>query len=440
MNDIIPGSLTILNAPRPSFLISALVNCQLFAVIALLFAPLAVAAPESTDLEKSIVRASDFLRAGEVRKAEATFRAMLASATERGDERLAARCRVGLAASYLAIHDYKAAVQNGQKALGFALASNDADIAVRAALNLSSVYRRMGDYRAAAQAMRDLNPILPNVTDSGTKMQLYIHAATNYARNGDWTRAEPLFYAGIDIALGRGDIQTAATAWNQLGYMRLQTNDLQIAEFALTEAFRLRRSAGNKNLGASYAYLGMLRLMQGDASSAVNLLDRAVEIASTGVHLPVAVVYYWRAKAKSGVSDIPGALDDFDRAISWATKWRHDVLPSDGFRISAEVALDRMYSEYVNLGMRAAANAGNQLLAKHMFEVSEQHKSASFRELLRTGLKLPPEYWEALANYRSALTSSGAADDPGRVEGARLRLAQIESSLDSNPQTKGAPG
>ena len=76
---------------------------------------------------------------------------------------------------------------------------------------------------AAAQAMRDLNPILPNVTDSGTKMQLYIHAATNYARNGDWARAEPLFYSGIDIALGRGDIQTAATAWNQLGYMRLQS-------------------------------------------------------------------------------------------------------------------------------------------------------------------------------------------------------------------------
>ena len=41
---------------------------------------------------------------------------------------------------------------------------------------------------------------------------------------------------------------------------------------------------GNRNLGASYAYLGMLRLMQGDARSAVNLLDRAVEIASTGVH------------------------------------------------------------------------------------------------------------------------------------------------------------
>ena len=108
----------------------------------------------------------------------------------------------------------------------------------------------MGDYSAAAQAMRDLNPILPHVTDSGAKMQLYIHAATNYARNGDWARAEPLFYPGIDLASDHGDIQTAATAWNQLGYMRLRANDLPKAESALTEAFRLRRLAGNSNLGA----------------------------------------------------------------------------------------------------------------------------------------------------------------------------------------------
>ena len=88
-----------------------------------------------------------------------------------------------------------------------------------------------------------------------------------------------------------------------------------------------------------------------------------------------------------------------------------------------------MYSEYVDLGMGAAADTGNQDLAKHMFEVSEQHKSASFRELLRTGLKLPPEYWEAVANYRAALTASGEAESAGLVESARLRLAQIESSL-----------
>ena len=99
-----------------------------------------------------------------------------------------------------------------------------------------------------------------------------------------------------------------------------------------------------------------------------------------------------------------------------------------------------MYSEYVNLGMRAAANAGNQRFAKHMFEVSEQHKSASFRELLRTGLKLPPEYWEALANYRASLTSSGEAES--QVASKALVCGLLKSNLrwDSNPQTKEAPG
>jgi CHAT domain-containing protein len=429
MNDIIPGSLTIKNLLPGVILHLSAVNRQLLFIAAIISTPAAVTSQKTPDLEKSIVSASDLLRGGEVRKAEVAFRAMLNSATKRGDDRFAARCRVGLSASYLAIHDYKAAAQNGQKALEYALTQKDADIAVRAALNLSSVYRRMGDYRAATQTMRDLNPILSQVTDSGAKMQLYIHAATNYARNGDWARAEPLFYAGIDLALNRGDLQTAASGWNQLGYMRLQANDLPNAEAALTEAFRLRRSAGNRNLGVSYAYLGMLRLTQGDARSSLNLLNRAVEIASAGVPLPVAVVYYWRAKARSATSDTRGALEDFDRAIRWATQWRHEILPSDGFRITAEVALDNMYDQYVNIGMHAAGEVKGPLLARRMFEVSEQHKSASFRELLRTGLQLPAEYWEALANYRAALASSSGPESTGPADQARLQLAQIESSL-----------
>ena len=242
-----------------------------------------IAHPANTtkiDNQKILTRASDLLRAGEVRQAAAAFRAFLKSSLNRHDEHSAAQARVGLAACFLVTHDYKQAVENGEIALRYGLATKDGDLAVRAALNLSSVYRMMGDFAAAAQTMRDLNPVLPQITDPRTKAPLYLHSATNSARTGDWARAEPLFFAGIETAVNHGDMQMAAIGWNQLGYMRLQNNELGKADAALTEAFRIRRLAGNRNLGASYTYLGMLRLLQGDGHSALNLLTRAIDIAS----------------------------------------------------------------------------------------------------------------------------------------------------------------
>ena len=212
--------------------------------------------------------------------------------------------------------------------------------------------------------------------------------------------------------------------------MRLQNNELGKADAALTEAFRIRRLAGNRNLGASYTYLGMLRLLQGDGHSALNLLTRAIDIASrTNVSIPRATLYYWRARAKTAVSDVSGALEDFEHAVHWATQWRSDVLPSDGSRISAEVSLDKIFDEYVQTGMQAWAAGTDAALARRMFEISEIHRSATFRELLRRQQAPPAEYWEALSNYRTALIASLDSSTSAASDRARIQLTRIEAQL-----------
>lgn len=402
-----------------------------FILTFLFFASILAAAKEqSPGSEKAITEASKLLRAGQVRKAEAGFLELLKTALEKGDDYYAARSRIGLSACYVVTHDYRDAIENGESALRYGLKSNNRDIAVRAALNVSSVYRRMRDFPAAAQTMRNLNPILPEIIDPTLRTQLYLHAGTYSARNGDWQRAEPMFFAGIDTALSTGDLDSAATGWNQLGYMRLQHNDLKEAETALTEAFRLRRLLGNRNLGSSYMYLAILRLAQQDGRSALNLLNRAVEIASVAeITVPTYPLYYWRAKSKMAIADVEGGLADFDRAVQQATLWRHEVLPTDGFRISAEVGLNKIYDEYVHAGMGSLAAKANPALARRMFEVSEEHRSAAFRELLRTGNQLPAVYWEALTNYRTALAAALTSENTGATNNARLQLARIETSL-----------
>jgi CHAT domain-containing protein len=385
---------------------------------------------KSPELENRIKHASDLLRTGEIRRAAAEFRKLLDLSIEQQNDYYAARSRLGLSACFLVTHQYKEAVAYGEKALRYGVSTQDGDVAVRAALNLSSVYRHIGDFASATQTMRDLNPVLSRITDPSLKAPLYLHAATNSARTGDWSRAEPLFLAGIETAVNSGDMQTAAIGWNQLGYMRLQVNELAKAESALTEAFRIRRFAGNRNLGASYVYLGMLRLAQGDHRSALNLLTRAIDVAShADFSIPFPTLYYWRARARVAGGDTTGALADFEQAIQWATRWRHEVLPSDGLRVSAEISLNKIFDEYVQTGMRAWMERKSMALAKRMFEVSEQHRTASFRELLRTQQPLPAEYWEALSEYRKSLIASLNPSQTASPSPARLRLLQIEARL-----------
>jgi CHAT domain-containing protein/tetratricopeptide (TPR) repeat protein len=386
--------------------------------------------------ETLIKRASDLLRSGESRKAAVSFQEILVSSQKSGDHRSVARASVGLAASYVVTHEYKRALHEGESALRYGIARQDADIAVRAALNLSTVYRRMGDFAAATQVVRELNPILPRVTDPMVRAGLYLHAGTLASHGQDRNRAESLFFAGIDAALMANDIQLAASGWNQLGYMRLAANDLPGAEAALTEAFRLRRSAGNRNLGTSYVYLGRLRLQQGDAQSAVNLLNRAVEVsagASGDTSHPLTILLYWRATAKLRLSNVTGALADFDRAVRQATEWRQDILPSDGVRISFEVGLDRIYEDYVDAGMSEWRRTRDMAMARRMFEVSEQHKLASFRETRRSAVPLDAEYWETLQKYRAALGSAWSTGKAAPPDGSRLALIRMESRLGVAP-------
>jgi tetratricopeptide (TPR) repeat protein len=383
--------------------------------------------------EQLLKDASDVLRSGEARKAAAMFHSILSAANQQGDLRLAARANVGLAASHVVTHEYKEALREAESALRYGLSAKDADVAVRAALNLSAVYRRMADFSAATQVLRELNPILPRVTDPMVRAAIYIHAGILAShRQQDRSRAEILFLAGIDAALGAGDVQLAATGWNQLGYMRLAGDDLTGAETALTEAFRLRLSKGHGNLGTSYVYLGRLRLMQGDPQSALNLLNRALEV-STGTSgdtsHPLTILLYWRAKAKLALSDVPGALADFDRAVKSATEWRQDILQTDEMRISFEVGLHRIYGDYVDAGMSEWVRTGDMALARKMFELTEQHKLASFRETRRSAVPLPPEYWETLQKYRAVLGSAWSTGKADSAEPARLALIRMEASL-----------
>ncbi len=67
-----------------------------------------------------------------------------------------------------------------------------------------------------------------------------------------------------------------ARAWDQLGRVLLDRGELDGAESALLEAFRLRRLNRLPDLQDSYYTLGMLLLARGRARSACRLFDESI--------------------------------------------------------------------------------------------------------------------------------------------------------------------
>ena len=62
----------------------------------------------------------------------------------------------------------------------------------------------------------------------------------------------------------------------------------------------------------------------------------------------------------------------------WATQWRMKYSHRTDSASRRRWRSTACYSEYVKTGMRAAADTGNQDLAKHMFEVSEHTDAPRF--------------------------------------------------------------
>ena len=120
----------------------------------------------------------------------------------------------------------------------------------------------------------------------------------------------------------------AATYVNR-GVLRMRHGkyDSAIADYA--KAVKIK-----PNLGAAYLNEGAARIYQKDFASAIAPLDRAIELESTDIF----AAYYNRAIARENTGDVPGAYDDFRKALELKPGWdlaesqlsRFAVQPAEG--------------------------------------------------------------------------------------------------------------
>jgi tetratricopeptide (TPR) repeat protein len=387
---------------------------------------------ESPKLRELRRQGNVLFRTGEYLRAIQTYENGYVEAKRSGSLRSAVRFLNNLGSARYQIFQYRDALQAYLEARDLATSQRDRESLGALCFNLSSLYFDMGDIEAALEsAQQGLK--LPDDATARFKARLLIQCARINGQQKESKRAVILLRGAIEASRADLDISSEAQAWNELGNILVESGELQSAERALLEAFRLRKLTHDDRIYFSYESLGNLRALQGDRQSALVLLDRAVEAARAVSASATWNAYYDRGKVKLAQRRWREAFTDFGAAVECARRWRAEVLPADAFRISTEVELHQVYSSFIQLGSRLYAQTGQKHFAEDAFAAAEESRASSLRALWvgpDLTKELPNEYWEALANLHraeAALMNDQLNEEPAAIRSLRLRVAEMEA-------------
>jgi len=424
-----------------------------------------------------IKRAGERLRgARDFAGAEALDHRAYDLARQRHDDGAAFVYATAMGAARLLQFHYRAALNAFLEARDLAARIGDPYALSVSAVNLSSLYLQTWDIdsalRAAEEGVSNSEKIPPRKSRKGGgehpesalntsfRLPLLLQLGRLHQMLGD-DRAAGFFEQAIEEARAQGDVAQEARAWDVLGEERLRrvnagrldlhavdlqdgdlhangrdlpdfSDDLRLAEQHFNEAFRLRLLGYRADLGFSYARLGALKLAQRELDPAGRFTDRALAAEAKGeAGLPRYLLTHQRGEIRLAGGDTAGALNDFAAAADQAGLWRREVLPAPGSLVAANVELEkRIFRSFTETAAEAALNTGDAQLAAESFQAVEQNRAASLRESQTLAAawrgKLPPEYWQNLAELRTEQARNIPAFGHANTRTGALQLALTE--------------
>jgi CHAT domain-containing protein len=411
-----------------------------------------------------IKRAGERLRgARDFAGAEALARRAYDSARQRHNDGAAFVYATAMGAAQLLQFHYRSALDSFLEARDLAARTGDPFALSVSAVNLSSLYLQTWDVdsavRAAERGLASSEKVRSRTggthqtgaLNTSFRLPLLLQLGRVHQALGD-DRAAGFFEQAIEEARVQGDIAQESRAWDVLGeeQMRLfnsghvafdaagpegnfaNPNDLQLAEHHFNEAFRLRVVGDRADLGFSYARLGALKLAQKDLDPARRFTDRALAAEAKGeAGLPRYLLTHQRGEIRLARGDTMGALSDFAAAADQAGLWRREVLPAPGSLVAANVELEkRIFRSFTETAAEAALDTGDARLAAESFQAVEQNRAASLRESQALAAawrgKLPPEYWQNLAELHAEQAKREPGDRLAGIRSGHLQLALTE--------------
>jgi tetratricopeptide (TPR) repeat protein len=392
-------------------------------------------APETEPAESRAERTQGnaLFRAGRYAAAIRVYQRGAAGARGRGDARSELRFLNNLGSASYQSYRYRDAAGSYLRARELALAQRDTETLGAICFNLSSLYERMSDTAAAMEAARQ-GMALPAAATGKFRAQLLLQMAKLQPAGPGPATSIALQREAIAVAQNRLDVIAEAQAWSELGATLLDAGQLDEAEFALLQAYRLRRLRNEAHLYYSYELLGRLMAQRGNQVLAEVLFGRAIEAARQSGPPAMWSGYYWRGRAMLAQGRPEAAYRDLAMALRYLARWRAEVLPADSFRVSSEADSQKIYSAFVEVAARLYRETGKIEYAGEALAAAETNRAASLRALWAGGglsRRLPPEYGETLAGLRQTEAALLQEDSPvvaGRAAALRLRLAEMEAS------------
>ncbi len=392
-------------------------------------------------------------KAGDFRAADALYQEGYREAVRRGDRLASVRYLMSAGGCELLAFQYRAALASFLRARDLANAAEDhADLGA-IAVNLSSLYPEMWDLpsasRAAEEGLRQTGLLEARGVTRGAyfKPHLLVQLGRIHGLLGDG-QSHAFFSAGIEAARASGDFALEAMAWDQQGAEHLAEGRLAEAENGFLEAFRLRRFFRPGELGWSYGHLGAVAFARHDFSAAERFTQLALDNAKRGAPAwPEYLLLQQQGRIRLARGDLSAALRDFSLALDATAEWRIQVLPARSSLISANVALEQqIFDSFIQLAAQQALQTGNPDWTARAFQAVEINRAASLRESLALAdvwrEKLPPEYWETLAQLGAEeARGRGVVAGDSRTGGTnanrlRLKLTEMEAKAGIGLQVK----
>lgn len=345
-------------------------------------------------------------------KAEETYRRALAAARAERHEARVCKSFNNLGAAELYQFKYREALGNFVKAREAARSIGEREVEAGAWLNLANMYTTLGAGQAAEYAMGEAIRLMPRTSAYIPKlMSQRVRVAL---RRGDHERALGLWKDALMAAEFAGDHQTERDLWDVLAMMRLQDGDLEGADEALANEFRLVVLHKLKSRDFLYARMGRLRLAQSRTAEAVEWFERARREQKSAASPAIPwVLAQERAAALAASGRAKQAVEAFREAWKMAMAWRQDVLPAQSADLAADVSLAGLSEQFASLSLTSlpAGEAGG--VSAEAWAAIEQGRAAGLRRMAMrrqaTLRRLDSGYTRLLASLRQALLEGNAS-------------------------------
>ncbi|MDE3196849.1 MAG: CHAT domain-containing protein [Acidobacteriota bacterium] len=375
-----------------------------------------------------------FFANGDYSEAHASFLSAVSAANRIGDRRDSALNWNNAGSSSLHAMQYRTALSELTRARAIAEAAQEPRPLSFALNNLASLYLHIGERDQAIATARAALRDAAGSIDRGNRARLQCELASALLQNGRRTEALDYYRQGINGLIDAKDLEGASLAWGMLGDDSLQAGDLDDAERAYTERFRLVRL---HNLNATpnvFSGLARVRSLRGDSRSAAALFETALDMPAGPT--PRWGTYSDRGAFYLAAHRLPEAVADFRKARDLASRMRADMVPADFDRVNFENGLSHFLEGLIEAGNRLARQTGDSALLAETFDAAEQDRLWSLRALVPEAndwrTRLPERYWNLLARYRTAEQSHSPA--AAKLED-ELHQIEVDAAAESS-----APG